>query len=133
MVDNKIACWNDAFVLGPGCRDPGQRTWAIFVQSRVQQRFMMIYVHDLMCFHVFNGFYLCYFVFPMSCDAFETGTSRFNGSDKWVSCTTACEHLLTVDPDKCIPYLTYSGWLEPSGIQKIFSYNTVSWQSLWSL
>lgn len=51
VVDNKIACWNDAFVLGPGCRDP-------------------------------------------------------------------------VDPDKCIPYLTYSGWLEPSGIQKIFSYNT---------
>ncbi|CAK9114059.1 Zinc finger CCCH domain-containing protein 55 [Durusdinium trenchii] len=28
------------------------------------------------------------------------------------------------DPNKCIPYLTYAGWLEPSGIQKIFSYNT---------
>eukprot|EP00438_Fugacium_kawagutii_P007822 Skav212601 [mRNA] locus=scaffold2176:36422:82683:- [translate_table: standard] len=30
------------------------------------------------------------------------------------------------NPDKCIPYTTYSGWLEPSGIQKIFTYNTAA-------
>lgn len=30
VVDNKIACWNDAFVLGPGCRNPGLQTPPIF-------------------------------------------------------------------------------------------------------
>lgn len=51
VVDNKIQCWNDSFVLGPACRNPDR-------------------------------------------------------------------------PELCIPYLTFNGWLEPSGLQKIFSYNT---------
>lgn len=28
-------------------------------------------------------------------------------------------------PEKCIPYFTLNGWLEPAGLQKIFSYNMV--------
>lgn len=48
------------------------------------------------------------------------------------ACGRGCISLIvtfaTENPDKCIPYTTYSGWLEPSGVQKIFTYNTVSRQ-----
>ena len=93
VVDNKIQCWNDSSYWVPHAAIQAH----VGTRVRLPICFLSFKTKSLFCdISIYIYIYLVI--------------------------TTVNAKMLTADrPELCIPYLTFNGWLEPSGLQKILA------------